>query len=132
MKMKYNFGMLKGFDIGFQDKTKKVHGILKDVKRDKNEVKFIFDNFVVQLEQTRFDSFRITKENSVVWFKFDQQPKISGLFVYSMYDTYGFPMEMTKEILSEQGIEIDEEGFNILRQLQKEKTKDTFKNKNAF
>lgn len=124
--------MLKGFDIGFQDKTKKVHGILKDVKRDKNEVKFIFDNFVVQLEQTRFDSFRITKENSVVWFKFDPQPKISGLFVYSMYDTYGFPMEMTKEILSEQGIEIDEEGFNILRQLQKEKTKDTFKNKNAF
>ena len=49
-----------------------------------------------------------------------------------MYDTYGFPMEITKEILSEQKIEIDENGFYVLRNLQKEKNKNTFKNKNAF
>ncbi len=36
----------------------------------------------------------------------------SGENAFKLYDTYGFPLDLTKEILAEKGIEIDEDGFH--------------------
>ena len=51
---------------------------------------------------------------------------------FTMFDVYGFPVELTEEILSEQGYILDMNGFQILRDLQREMNKSTFKNKDAF
>ena len=37
--------------------------------------------------------------------------KLSGSDVFKLYDTYGFPFELTKEILAENGFEIEEDDF---------------------
>ncbi|MBN1409795.1 MAG: alanine--tRNA ligase [Spirochaetales bacterium] len=37
---------------------------------------------------------------------------IAGRVVFKLYDTYGFPMEMTEEMAEENGMTIDREGFN--------------------
>jgi len=37
--------------------------------------------------------------------------KIEGTDVFHLYDTYGFPIELTKELAEEQGKKIDEQGF---------------------
>ena len=39
-------------------------------------------------------------------------PKISGERAFDLYQTYGFPVELTEEMLREQGFELDREGFD--------------------
>ena len=39
------------------------------------------------------------------------QGRLSGFEVFHLYDTYGFPLEITKELAKENGLEIDESGF---------------------
>ena len=36
---------------------------------------------------------------------------LSGEDAFKLYDTYGFPIDLTKEILEEKGFTIDEDGF---------------------
>ena len=43
--------------------------------------------------------------------------------ICSLYDTYGFPMDLTKEILEEKNITIDEEGFTAAMNEQREKAR---------
>ena len=48
---------------------------------------------------------------------------LDGKNVFKLYDTYGFPMDLTKEILEEKNIGIDEEGFNKAMEEQKNKAR---------
>ncbi len=48
---------------------------------------------------------------------------ISGDDAFRLYDTYGFPFDLTKDILAEKGMQVDEEGFNALMQQQREKAR---------
>lgn len=46
--------------------------------------------------------------------------ELSGENVFKLYDTYGFPVDLTQEILAEKGFTVDEAGFGICMQKQKE------------
>ena len=45
---------------------------------------------------------------------------LSGKNAFTLYDTYGFPLDLTKEILEEKGIEIDEDGFKAEMEKQRQ------------
>ena len=48
---------------------------------------------------------------------------MSGADAFRLYDTYGFPYELTKEIAEEQGIKVDEEGFKAEMKAQRERAR---------
>ncbi len=45
---------------------------------------------------------------------------LDGKDAFKLHDTYGFPLDLTKEILEEKGYEVDEEGFKAAMQEQKD------------
>ena len=48
---------------------------------------------------------------------------IDGENAFKLYDTFGFPFELTKEIAQENGLKVDEEGFKAAMQEQKDRAK---------
>ena len=68
---------------------------------------------VVEAETNRFNK---TLEQGMEQFEkvAAQHPKsIPGVDAFRLHDTYGFPLELTRELAAERGIEVDEEGFRV-------------------
>jgi alanyl-tRNA synthetase len=82
---------------------------------------------VIQLEEERFaetidGGMQILKDYT------DELEKeglkvLSGDKAFKLYDTFGFPYELTEEILEEKGIKVDLEGFNREMQSQRERAR---------
>lgn len=139
--MKYNFGMLKGHHVIFRfnknDHILSVGGTVTKTKQNKNEIQFYLDSdriFTVKNDVIPHLSIRWNDDShdSVILCPFIGDNAVSGFVGFTMFDTMGFPVELTREILVEKNYWLDTTGFEVLRQLQKEMNSDTFKNKNAF
>lgn len=91
-----------------------------DGKRD-------FIKKIISIEEERFDQtidsglsilsecINNAKENGV--------DTISGEDAFRLYDTFGFPLDITKDIALENGMGVDEDGFNALMKEQKERAR---------
>ena len=51
------------------------------------------------------------------------QQAIPGDEVFKLHDTFGFPLELTRELAEERGIEVDEEGFRAAMEAQRERSR---------
>jgi alanyl-tRNA synthetase len=49
---------------------------------------------------------------------------IAGIDAFTLYDTYGFPLELTEEIAEEQGLKVDVKGFETEMAKQQERSKE--------
>ncbi|WP_413441806.1 alanine--tRNA ligase [Synechococcus sp. MIT S1220] len=49
--------------------------------------------------------------------------QISGVQAFELYDTYGFPLELTQEIAEEQGLAVDLDGFEVAMEEQRQRAK---------
>ena len=49
---------------------------------------------------------------------------LNGEDAFRLYDTYGFPLDLTKEILEEKELGVDEEGFHACMEVQRKKARD--------
>ena len=52
-----------------------------------------------------------------------EKKDIDGESAFKLYDTYGFPLELTKEIAEENNLKVDEDGYKIAMQEQKDRAK---------
>lgn len=53
----------------------------------------------------------------------NKETVLSGNAAFKLYDTYGFPLDLTREILEEKSLGVDEEGFMKAMQEQREKAR---------
>ena len=59
-----------------------------------------------------------------------KEDRLSGANAFKLYDTYGFPLDLTKEILEEKGYSVDEDGFAAAMKEQKDKARKARKTTN--
>ena len=76
------------------------------------------------------ESFLRTLENGIKLLdktiqeaKADNQTQISGVDAFILYDTYGFPLDLTELILRENQLNLDKKGFEVEMQKQKERAR---------
>lgn len=90
---------------------------------------------VIKIEEERFDATIDQGLNILNEFideiKAKKQRVLSGKMVFKLHDTYGFPLDLTKEIAEENGLSIDEEGFKKEMDEQKKKAREAMKNKES-
>ena len=58
----------------------------------------------------------------------DAEKKVSGVDAFTLYDTFGFPIDLTQLIASENGYSIDMDGFNVELQKQKDRARNATAN----
>ena len=57
--------------------------------------------------------------------------EIPGEVIFTLYDTYGFPPELTREMAEEQGFTLDDEGFKASMNAQRERARASSKQKKS-
>ena len=100
--------VIEGSKAGYPELEEKKAFILSVIKAE--EEKF---------EKTYEQGMDILDE-MVSSLKKEGKTQLSGENAFRLYDTYGFPIDNTKEILEENGLEVDEQGFEAAMMKQKE------------
>ncbi|MRN55974.1 alanine--tRNA ligase [Paenibacillus monticola] len=82
---------------------------------------------IIRTEEERFhetlsDGLAILGEISAKA-KADGLPTIAGADAFKLYDTYGFPFDLTEDFAAEQGLTVDREGFDSAMQEQRERAR---------
>lgn len=82
---------------------------------------------VIQLEEDRFHT-TLSQGMELLNQQIDELKKagkkeLAGEEVFKLYDTFGFPWELTEEILHEQGLDIDKDGFDKAMKAQRERAR---------
>lgn len=107
------FGMQLGMPEGFTAEIGKVvidqyAEVYPELKQNEN---FVLEQF--KLEETRFARTlrQGEREFEKAVSRMGENKVIDGVVAFNLYATYGFPIEMTRELAKEHGLTVDEAGF---------------------
>lgn len=80
--------------------------------------------FELQVEEERFRKTLDRGEKLLSEILSRETQQISGEDAFELYDTYGFPVELTQEIAEEKGLTVDMEGFEAEMEKQRQRARD--------
>lgn len=102
------YGRILGIRQFCRNVSMRVFDIYDDYENLKYNKQSILDE--IEKEETRFN---LTLESGMKTFEklVSENKKVDGKNAFLLYQSYGFPIEMTLELAKESGIEVDEKGF---------------------
>ena len=113
-----------------EDFLYKLYDRVKEVSGDAYPELVEKENYVKKVIKIEEEKFNETLDQGVEILnsyieelKKNNEKVLSGANAFKLYDTYGFPMDLTEEILEEQGFEIDEEGFHAEMEAQRQRAR---------
>jgi alanyl-tRNA synthetase len=121
------FGRRLGLEKPFLSEIarKTINGMSDNYPELNNRRDFIFK--VIEREETRFGETLSTglEQLDAIAVQASSRVRnvISGQQAFKLYDTYGFPVELTREIAEKQGLSVDVEGFAKAMDKQREKAR---------
>ncbi len=120
-------GRLLGIQGGFLSKLSEtvIEGSRDGYPELEEKKEFIFK--VLSQEEEKFNKTIDQGLNILAGMEADMEKEgkkqLDGKSAFTLYDTYGFPLDLTKEILEEKGYTIDEEGFKSAMEEQRTKAR---------
>ncbi|MCS7028519.1 MAG: alanine--tRNA ligase [Bacteroidia bacterium] len=86
-------------------------------------------SLIIKVIQEEERAFLRTLERGIQLFEsyHPQENTIDGEFAFELYDTYGFPLDLTQLLAREKGLTVDTEGFERAMQVQKERSREATK-----
>ena len=116
-------GIKENFLYNLFDEVKKVSGIAYPELVEKES----YIKKVIRIEEEKFNE-TIDQGSEILASYIEDLKKnnlktLSGENAFKLYDTYGFPIDLTKEILEEVGLDLDEEAFNDEMNKQRERAR---------
>lgn len=99
--------VIDGSKDGYPELEEKKDFILKVIDKEEDQFNKTIDQGLSILSEMEAD---LEKQG---------EKTLSGSQAFKLYDTYGFPLDLTKEILEEKGISVDEEGFQAAMEVQR-------------
>lgn len=120
----YRHGKLLGIKGEFLSQI--VSEVIEAYKVEYEELEFNKDNIikVIKEEEDRFQrtiDSGLERLNSLIEdMKANNETILDGSEAFKLYDTYGFPLDLTKEILNEEEFDLDEDKFNEEMENQRE------------
>ena len=127
MRRAMRHGKILGIEGAFLHRTSsKVVDLMRDAYPELRETE-TFVSKVIRNEEERFSEtldsgLKILREE-LERLRREGKKILSGDVAFRLYDTYGFPLDLTAEILQEEGMGFDEEGFQAQMEDQRRKSK---------
>lgn len=101
-------------DVVVENYQKAYPELIKNAERIKNVIKIEEERFAKTLD----NGYKILEELIA------KGQNISGQDVFKLYDTFGFPLELTVEIANESGLSVDADGFKVEMQAQQQRARE--------
>ena len=99
-----------------------MHEAYSEIKQRRENIARIIKNEEERFHETLFMGNKRLDE-LMEGLRRSEQKRLSGQDAFQLYDTFGFPFEMTKSILEESGLNIDESGFEREMEKQREQAR---------
>ena len=80
-------------------------------------------DFIMRVIQEEENAFLRTLETGIRKFEEYKGKNIAGKFAFELYDTFGFPIDLTQLMAREKGMDVDMEGFNSSLEEQKKRSR---------
>ena len=128
MRRAIRYGRNLGLSNFLHQTSAVVFDIMKSAYPELNDARAFITN-VIENEEKRFsetlDNGLKLLNDSISELKTKGKNRIPGEIIFKLYDTYGFPTDIIKDVLRDDDMELDMEGFNVAMNRQREQSRST-------